>query len=65
MLSKSLDSFPMKSCSTFEDSIDMPKFLGHGSDTMLDEHESPQLYDIVHFEHKLSGLLGFWVSPWR
>ena len=28
-------------CSTFEDSIDMGK-LGHDSDTMLDEHDSPQ-----------------------
>ena len=26
----------------------------HDSDTMLDEHDFPQLYDIVHFEHKLS-----------
>ena len=30
--------------------------LGHDSDTMLDEHDSPQWYDIVHFEHKLSWL---------
>ena len=26
--------------------------LGHNSDTMLDEHDSPQWYDIVHFELK-------------
>ena len=30
--------------------------LGHDSDTMLDEHDSPQWYDIVHFELKLSWL---------
>ena len=30
--------------------------LGHDSDTMLDEHDSPHWYDIVHFEHKLSWL---------
>ena len=28
--------------------------LRHGSDTTLNEHDSPQWYDIVHFEHKLS-----------
>ena len=34
--------------------------LGHGSDIMLDEHGSPQWYDIVHFEHNLSCFaLGF------
>ena len=31
----------------------MTKFLGHDSNIMLDEHDSPQLYDIVHFKHKL------------
>ena len=30
--------------------------LGHDYDVMLVEHESPQWYDIVHFEHKLSWL---------
>ena len=30
--------------------------LGHDSDTMLDEHNSLQWYDVVHFEHKLSWL---------
>ena len=30
--------------------------LEHDSDTMLIEHDSPQWYDIVHFEHKLSWL---------
>ena len=30
--------------------------LGHNSDTMLDEHDSSQWYDIVHFEHKISWL---------
>ena len=30
--------------------------LGHDSNTMLDEHNSPQWYDIVHFEYKLSWL---------
>ena len=30
--------------------------LGHDSNTTLDEHDSPQWYDIVHFEHKLSWL---------
>ena len=34
--------------------------LGHDSDIMLDEHDSPQLHDIVHFEYKLSW---FWASP--
>ena len=28
--------------------------LGHEFETMLIEHDSPQWYDIVHFEHKLS-----------
>ena len=27
---------------------------------MLDEHNSPQWYDIIHFEHKLSWLY-FWL----
>ena len=31
----------------------MAKFLGNGSDSMLDEHDSPQWYDIVHFKYKL------------
>ena len=49
-----LDSFSFRVlCSTFEDSIDMTK-LEHDSDTMLDEHDSPQWYNIVQFEHKLS-----------
>ena len=26
----------------------------HDSDIMLNEYDSPQLYDIIHFEHKLS-----------
>ena len=48
-----LDSFSFRVlCSTFEDSIDMTK-LEHDSDTMLDEHDSIQLYNIVHLEHKL------------
>ena len=54
-------------CSIFED---LPIYLlarlslGHRSDTMLDEHDSPQWYDIVHFEHKLSWLcFGFLKRP--
>ena len=34
-------------CLTFED---LPIYW-HDSDTMLDEHDSSQWYDIVHFEH--------------
>ena len=30
--------------------------LGHGSNTILDEHDSPQWYDIIHFENMLSWL---------
>ena len=34
--------------------------LGHGTDNMLIEHDSPQWYDIIHFEYKLSW---FWTYP--
>jgi len=51
--SRKLDSFSFGVlCSTFENSINMAK-LGYDSDTMLDEHDSPQWCDIVHFEPKL------------
>ena len=36
--------------------------LEHDSDTMLDEHDSPQWYNIVDFEHKLSWLCGIRAS---
>ena len=47
----------MSSCFLVNDFIfreDTPLAMPMPTSSVLDEHDAPQWYDIVHFEHKLS-----------